>query len=136
MAEARLQAELIETKAELQLKGKITAGTQAVHKDLSLIPKWNGAETGIPLDELPSIENIASLGLWQDRDKCQIAALRLTDAAKQLYNDQSELHAPNVTWKDFKDALRQRFGDTYRPVPLHETTFSETIAWRVSTGFR
>jgi hypothetical protein len=90
MEEARLQAELrvIETKVELQLKDKITAGTRTLLKDLSLIaliPKWNGADTGIPLEQfLPSIENISSLGLWQDSDKRQVAVLRLTDAAKQV----------------------------------------------------
>jgi len=46
MAEARLQAELVETKAELQrLRDRVSIGTPTVHKDLSLIslvPKWPG----------------------------------------------------------------------------------------------
>jgi hypothetical protein len=118
MTDARLQAELVETKAELQrLKYRITAGTQAIHKDLSLIapiPKWSASETGIPLEEfLSSVENIANLGLWQDKDKVQIAALRLTDVARQFYNSCLELHAPDVTWQIFKDEFRQRFRDTH-----------------------
>jgi hypothetical protein len=91
MTDARLQAELVETKAELQrLKDKITAGTQAIHKNLSLIaliPNFSSSETGTPLEEfLSSIENVANLGLWQDKDKFQIATFRLTDVARQFYN--------------------------------------------------
>jgi hypothetical protein len=54
MADARLKAELVETKAELQrLRERVSAGTPTVHKDLSLIslvPKWSGLENGIPLE--------------------------------------------------------------------------------------
>jgi len=62
MAEAELRAELAKTKAELQrLKERISLGPPTVHKDLSLIsliPKWSGSETGIPLQEfLSSIES-------------------------------------------------------------------------------
>jgi hypothetical protein len=57
MAEARLQAELAETKAELQrVRERFSVGT-TVHKDLSLIsvvPKWSGTEAAIPLDEFIS----------------------------------------------------------------------------------
>jgi hypothetical protein len=61
MAVARLQAELKETKAELQrLKYSFSVGITTVHNDLSLItlaPKWSGTETAIPLEEfLSSIE--------------------------------------------------------------------------------
>jgi hypothetical protein len=56
MTDAQLQAELVETKAELQrIKDKITAGTQAIHKDLSLIalnPKFV-SETGTPIGRIP-----------------------------------------------------------------------------------
>jgi hypothetical protein len=45
MAEARLQAELAESQAEIQrLKERMFLGTPTVHKDLSLIslvPKWS-----------------------------------------------------------------------------------------------
>jgi hypothetical protein len=55
----RLQAGLAETKAELQrLRKRVSVGTHTVHKDLSLIsliPKWSGAETGIPLEEFLSV---------------------------------------------------------------------------------
>ena len=37
MAEARLFAELQETKAELRLRERVAAGTETVHKDLSLV---------------------------------------------------------------------------------------------------
>ena len=117
MAEAQLLAELTETKGELErLKERIPAGTPTVHKDLSLIaliPKWSGSETGVPLEEfLSSIESSARMGLWEDADKLEIAILRLSDVAKQFYNGCLELHAPGVTWENFKNVLRHRFRDT------------------------
>jgi len=46
MAEAQLQAELTETKAELQrLKERISVGTPRIRKNLSfisLVSKWSG----------------------------------------------------------------------------------------------
>ena len=91
MAEAQLRAELADTKAELQhLKERISVGTPTVHEDLSLIsliPKWSGSETGIPLHEfLSSIESSGRMGLWQDADRLEIAILGLSDVAKQFYN--------------------------------------------------
>ena len=114
----RLQAELAEAKAELQrLRERVSVGTPTVHKDLSLIsliPKWSGAETGIPLEEFLSlIESSARIGLWEDGDKLQIAALRLTDVARQFYNGCLELHSPGATWQKFKDEFRRRFRDTH-----------------------
>jgi len=109
----RLQAELAEAKAELQrLRERVPVGTPTVHKDLSLIsliPKWSGAETGIPLEEFLSvIESSARIGLWEDGDKLQIAALRLTDVARQFDNGCLELHSPDATWQKFKDEFRRR----------------------------
>jgi len=87
----RLQAELAEAKAEVQLlRERVSIGTPTVQKDLSLIsliPKWSGAETGIPLEEFLSVIEIsACIGLWEDGDKLKIAALRLTAVEKQFYN--------------------------------------------------
>jgi len=114
----RLQAELAEAKAEVQrLRERVYVGTPTVHKDLSLIsliPKWSGAETGIPLEEFLSvIESTARIGLWEDGDKLQIAALRLTDVARQFYNGCLELHSAGATWQKFKDEFRRRFRDTH-----------------------
>ena len=52
------------------------------------------------------------MGLWEDADKLEIAILRLSDVAKQFYNGCLELHAPGVTWENFKNVLRHRFRDT------------------------
>ena len=118
MAEARLQAELAETKAEIQrLRDRFAIGTPTVHKDLSLIslvPKWSGSETAVPLEEFfSSIEGSARVGNWEDTDKCQVAILKLTDAAKQFYNGCSELHLADVTWHKFKSVFRHRFRDVH-----------------------
>jgi hypothetical protein len=87
MQDARWQAELLETKNELQrLKKRMSLGTPTVHKDLSLIsvvPKWSGSDSTITLDEFfTSIESSAKIGNWQENDQLEIAVLRLTSAAK------------------------------------------------------
>ena len=107
MAEVRLFAELQETKAELQrLRERVAAGTQTVHKDLPLVylvPKWSGSQSGIPLEEfLSSIEGAAQIGLWDNSERLTIAALRLTDGAKQFYNGCLELHSPDADWQNLK----------------------------------
>jgi hypothetical protein len=71
MAESRLQAlqaELDETRAELQrMRERSSVGALVVHKDLSiisLVPKWSGSETGIPLEVfISSIEGASLVGL-------------------------------------------------------------------------
>ena len=116
MPEARLQAELAEAKAEIQrLRERVSKGMPSVHKDfslISLVPKWSGPETAVPLEEFfSSIEVSVRVGNWEDVDKCQVAILKLTDAAKQFYNGCSELHLADVTWHKFKRVFRQRFRD-------------------------
>jgi hypothetical protein len=105
MAESRLQAlqaELAEMRAELQrMRERTSVGAPVVHKDLSLIslvPKWSGSKTGIPLEEfISNIEGAARVGLWEDSDRLQVATLRLCDAAKQFYNGCLDLHASGAT---------------------------------------
>jgi len=53
------------------------------------------------------------IGLWEDGDKLQIAALRLTDVARQFYNWCLEFHSAGATWQKFKDEFRRRFCDTH-----------------------
>ena len=118
MTEARLQAELAESKMEIQrLRERMSIAMPTVHKDLSLIflvPKWSGLESGVPLEELfSSSEGSALIGHWEQSDKIRIAALKLTGAAKLFYNGCPELHAEDVTWSGFKSALTQRFRDTH-----------------------
>ena len=55
MTDARLQAELAESKNEIQrLRERLSMDTPTVHKDLSLISlvqKWSGLESAVPLEE-------------------------------------------------------------------------------------
>jgi hypothetical protein len=55
MTDARLQAELAESKNEIQkLSERLPMGTPTEHKDLSLmllVPKWSGIKSDIPLEE-------------------------------------------------------------------------------------
>jgi hypothetical protein len=83
MAEARLQAELTETKAEvLRLSECLSLATPTVHKDLSLVshvPKWSGLESAASLEYfIASIEAAARIGQWQDKNCFEIAVLKLT----------------------------------------------------------
>ena len=94
---AKLQAELAETKAELdRLKESLTVATPVVHKDLSLVslvPKWSGSDSSIPLEEFfSSIESVCRMGRWKDRDCVEIASLKVTDSAKLFYQGCPELH--------------------------------------------
>jgi len=81
---------------------------------ISLVPKWSGSETGIPLEEFLSIIEISGhMGSWQDADKLETAIFRLSDVAKQFYNGCLQLHAPEVKWQKFKDVFRHKFRDTH-----------------------
>jgi hypothetical protein len=103
---ARLQAEVNSQQSQLTTRPTVT-------KDLSLvglIPKWSGSEKAAPLTEFfEAIEGTARIGNWSDADKIQVAVLKLTDAAKAYYSSAQELHSSEVTWQQFKAALRSRF---------------------------
>jgi len=82
MAEVRLQMELVKTKAEIQrLREHVSIGAPAVPEDLSLISlvrKWSGSESGIPLEKfISSTRGAASVGLWEDSDRLQVPIVRL-----------------------------------------------------------
>ena len=83
MADAKFQAELSETRNEVQrLKEHMSLGAPTVHKDLSLIslvPKWSGQDSTVTLEEIfESIEASARIERREQIDQIQIAALRLT----------------------------------------------------------
>jgi hypothetical protein len=97
MVDARLQAELEESKQEIRrLRECLSLGTPTVHKGLSLVslvPKCSGTETAVPLDEFfASIDGAAQIGRWEMSDCVRIAVLKLTDAARSIYNGCPELH--------------------------------------------
>ena len=102
MAEARLRAELEESKAVIQRpKERLSGGPPTVHKDLSLVslvPKWSGLNSAVPIKEFfASIEGAAQIGKWERPDQVRIAVLKLTDAAILFYNGCPELHEKDVT---------------------------------------
>jgi hypothetical protein len=118
MAEGRWQAELLETKNEIQrLRESIGLGTPTLHKDLSLVtlvPKWSGSDSTVTLEEfLSSIESAARIGRSQDADKREIASLKLVDSAKLFYQGCAELHKEDATWQSFKNAFRRRYEDVH-----------------------
>jgi len=80
----------------------LSLGTPTVRKDLSLVslvPKWSGTETAVPLDEFfASIDGEAQIGRWKQSDCVRIAVLKHTDAAGLFYNGCPELRTEDVTW--------------------------------------
>ena len=118
MTDARLQAELAESKNEIRkLRERLSMGTPTVHKDLfliSLVPKWSCLEFAVPLEEFfDSIESSGQIERWDEIDRLRIATLRLIDVAKMFYSGCTELHEENVNWEDFKSAFRRRFRDIH-----------------------
>ena len=78
MADAKFQAELTETRSEVQrLKERMSLGAPTVHKDLSLIslvPKWSGLYSAVTSQEFfASIEASAKIRHWEQTDQPQIA---------------------------------------------------------------
>jgi len=118
MQDASLQAQLLESKAEItRLRERLSTGTPRVHKDLSLISlvsKWSGSESAVSLEEFfDNIESAAKIGRWHASDCMQVAALKLTDYASTFYNTSLELHAEEATWDKLKKSFRERFRDVH-----------------------
>jgi hypothetical protein len=118
MTDTRLQAELLETKNELQhLSERMSLGAPTVHKDLSLVSlvlMWSGSDSAVTLEEFfASIEASAKIGRWEESDKHEIAVLRLTGSTKLFYQGRAKLHEDGVTWQIFKDAFRRRYKDIH-----------------------
>ena len=91
MADAKLQAELEQSKAEIvRLRERMSMGLPTVHKDLSLISliaKCSGSESAVPLEEfLASVDSAARIGNWDQTDCLEIAALKLVDPVKSFHN--------------------------------------------------
>ena len=63
---------------------------RTVSKDLSLVslvPKWSGGETALPINEFFEIlEGSAAIGNWTEADQKQVFVLKLTDAARAFYS--------------------------------------------------
>jgi hypothetical protein len=123
MADDRLQEELATAKAEIRrLRESLAPRTSAtlepvVRKDLSLISlisKWAGSESGVPIEEFfATIEGSARLGKWDEKDQIRITVLKLTGVARSFYNGCPELHEEDVTWQKFKSVFSQRFKDVH-----------------------
>jgi hypothetical protein len=118
MAQAKLTADLLEARAELQkLRDSMSVGAPAIHKDMSLIiliPKWTGSDSAVTLEEfLAIVESAARIGRWQDSDMREIAALKLAGSANMFYQGCNELHEEDATWQTFKNAFRRRHEDVH-----------------------
>jgi hypothetical protein len=118
MAEAQLVQQIESLKAEItnlnrQIRPNVATPTVAKYLSLvSFIPKWTGTEKSLHVNEFfETIESTANLGNWSEKDKIQIAVLRLADTAKAFYSGCLELHAPDIGWEDFKVQFLKRFRD-------------------------
>jgi hypothetical protein len=105
---ARLQAEMQNLQAQVQSRTSATKDMTPV----ASVPRWAGNHKAIPLNEFfEIIESTAKIGNWASEDKIRVAALKLTDAARALYNGTSELHFSSITWAAFKQVFPKRFRD-------------------------
>jgi hypothetical protein len=58
-----------------------------------MVPKWSRTEKAVPLHEFFEIlESTARVVNWSHDDLIRIAAMKLTDVARVLYNGNLELH--------------------------------------------
>jgi hypothetical protein len=110
MATEQLRAELAETKAEMQrVKDTRSVGHPVLHKDMSLIsrvPEWDGSDSAGSLEEfLTSVDKAGRIRNWQDNDKTQVAAFKLSGSAKLFYEGCKELRSENTSWQAFKEAF-------------------------------
>jgi hypothetical protein len=117
MAEAQLRLQIESLHAEvanLKVKVNSSVATPMAAKDLSLvsfIPKWAGTKKSSVNEFFEIIDSTANIGKWNEKDKIQITVLRLTDTAKTFYSGCLELHAPDITWENFKAQFLKRFKD-------------------------
>jgi len=88
------------------LRAEVTSGRPTAPRDLSLIsliPKSSGTEKSVSVKEFfESVESLAIIGNWRQFDKIQITVLKLTEAAKEFYSSNPELHSTSISWVNFK----------------------------------
>jgi hypothetical protein len=73
----------------------------------------DGVQFGCHIRIPDSVESAAKIGRSQDRDKCEIAPLKLAGTAKQFYQGCTELHCEDATWQTFKTAFGRRYEDVH-----------------------
>jgi hypothetical protein len=104
---SKLQLEVQNLRAQIQT-------SQAVRdmSVISLVPSWLGTEKGISLNEfLEAVERTAWLGNWSERDKVQIAILRLRENARVFFDGMLELQKPEIMWARFKSLFLEHYRD-------------------------
>jgi hypothetical protein len=75
---SKLQLEVQNLRAQMQ-----TSPAVRDMSVISLVPSWSGMGKGISLNEfLEVVERTAWLGNWSDKDKVQVAVLRLQENAR------------------------------------------------------
>jgi hypothetical protein len=80
----------------------------------ALIPKWTGSDPAVTLEDFfISVEAAARIRHWQDSDKREIAALKLSGSAKAFYKLCTELHEEDATWQIFKNTFRRKYDDVH-----------------------
>ena len=114
MAEPPTQG-LPQVGAPTQMAPNDASLRRATSKDLSLVslvPKWSGSETALPIQEFFEIlEDSGEIGKWTEADQIQVCALKLTDAARAFYSATPELRDPAMNWQEIKTQFLMRFRD-------------------------
>jgi hypothetical protein len=103
-------------QAEVQnLRDQISSGRPTVPQGsfpVSLIPKWSAKVRAVYVTEFfELVGSSAKIGDWNDLDKIQVTALKMTEAAKAFCSSNLELHAKENSWYNFKAKFLHRFRD-------------------------
>lgn len=107
-----LQAENVQVKQELSRSTAQPLNFPVV-KDLAvgnLIKPWKGEASDVSVEDfLSHADKAAELGGWSEPDKIKLISLKLEGAAAAFLSSSVDLQSPTVTYKEFKDALIERF---------------------------
>jgi hypothetical protein len=107
---SKLQLEVQNLQAQIQVRAPGIKDMSVV----SLVPKWSGADKGIPSNEfLEAVERAAWLGNLSDQDKVQVANLQHHENARVFFDGRIDLQCAESTWASFKTAFRERYRDIH-----------------------
>lgn len=95
-------------------------GAMGKKKDIGmqqLIKTWVPGEkdAGTIDDFLGNLERVSLCGNWEEADKIVICRMKLGGAAASFVASKPELQKSTATFQEYKEALKERFGDTATP---------------------
>ena len=104
MQNSSRQVFLLEAKAEL-----IRRKEHLLMSINSLVTKWSGAESAIPLEKLiQNNEGTARIGRWHPSDGSKLETSKVADPASSRFNSGSKFQRESTAGQKFEPTLRVR----------------------------